>query len=117
LKRIEGSVHVSITEKAYCLEGYEDEMEPTYQKMKRIFEENNIQLKQVGIRDVVYSEIVRTPVDLKAVAEKNGVSPANSIVVNIGGARVSFGANYFLAVWRGRIDIEAMKAEALSMIA
>lgn len=116
LKRIEGSVHVTLTEKAYCMQGYENEIEPEYYKMKALFEENNIHLKQVGIRDVSYSEMVRTPVDMVGFAQKNALSPANRIVVKIGDANVSFGADGFFAWWRGRIDVEAMKAQAMAMI-
>ena len=109
-------MHITITENAYALEGQELEIEPVYYKMKALFEENNIHMKEVGIRDVVYSVMVHTPINMAAFVQKNALNPANRIVVKIGDANVSFGANGFYAWWRGRIDVEAMKAQARSMI-
>lgn len=116
LKRIEGSVHITILEDAYCLEGIEIEVEPAYYKMKALFEDNNIHMKQTGIRDIVYSEMIRTPINIATFAQKNSLRPANIIQMDIEGAKVSFSAIGVYASWRGRIDVEAMKAKAMAII-
>lgn len=116
LKRIEGSVHVCLTDTIFSLDGPDNEVEPAYYKMKALFGENSVHLKETAIRDVVYSETVRTPINMAMFAKKNGFNPAVIIEVKIGDAKVSFSTDAFFVIWRGRIDLEAVKAQALAMI-
>lgn len=116
LKRIEGNVHVCLTDTVFSLDGPEDEIEPAFYKMKGVFEENNIHLKETGLRDVVYCETVMMQINMAAFAQKHGFQPAVVIEIKIGDARVSFSTNAFFIIWRGRIDLEAVKAQALAML-
>jgi len=115
LNWVEGNVYVTLADKTYAFSGHEDKVEPIYYKLKALFKENNIHLKEVGIRDVVYCATVRTPINMATFAQKNALSPFTE--VKIGDAKVSFDTDGFYVTWRGRIDIEAVKAKALAMIA